>query len=165
MVNAVSPIADPIGFIFFFFILGMGEDVLGTLLKLAILSSVIVFPFTVLGKLVYDWVYKNIKSSHFVVLFLTSFITVFLFILIIRLWYVLFGSGFLAVGLTDFILGFIVATVVAFIFAILGDFVNHVVHQKWKVPQGLALYVIDLIVSFVFFVVVMLGIYVVGLTV
>jgi len=155
MVNAFNPVADPIGFIILLFLWGVGEDTVATILKLAILSSVVVFPFTLLGKLVYDWVDKNIKSAHLVILFLTSFITVFLFIMIIRLWYVLFGSTFLSVGLGDFVLGFVIAGTVAFIFAILGDFINHVIHQNWKVPQGLTLYVIDLIVCFVFFLVVL----------
>ena len=152
MVNAVSPIADPIGFIIFFFIFGIGEDLLGTIIKLSVLCSVIVFPFTLVGKLIYEWVEKNIKSAHLVILFLTSFITVFIFILFFRLWYLLFGSQFIALSPGDFVLGFLVAVVVAFLFAILGDFINHVIHRQWKVPQGLTLYMIDLIVCFVFFV-------------
>jgi hypothetical protein len=159
MAYVVNPVADPLGFIVFFFVFGVGEDLLGTLLKLSILSSVIVFPFTLLGKLIYDWVEKSVKSIHLVKLFLTSLITVFLFIIIIRLWYVLWGSKFLAVGATDFLLGFAVAVVIAFIFALLGDFLNHVVHKQWQVPQGLTLYVIDLIVCFVFFAIVSIAIY------
>ncbi len=162
MANVVNPIADPLGFIVFFFIFGVGGDLLGTLLKLSIFSSVIVFPFTLLGKLVYGWVEKSVKSIHLVKLFLTSLITVFLFIIIIRLWYVLWGSEFLAIGAGDFLLGFAVAVVIAFIFALLGDFLNHVIHKQWQVPQGLTLYVIDLIVSFVFFLIVIIGVYIAG---
>ena len=162
MAYAFNPIADPIGFIVLFFVFGVGEDLLGTLLKLSILSSVIVFPFVLLGKKVYEWVEKSVKSIHLVKLFLTSLITVFLFIIIIRLWYVLWGSEFLAVGAADFLLGFALAVVVAFIFAIVGDFLNHIVHKQWQVPQGLTLYVIDLIVSFVFFVSVITVIYLTG---
>ena len=156
---AVGLWADPIGFIVGLFVFGIPQDPIGSLLKLAVLSSVIVFPFTVIGKLVYDWVSKNAKANHLVTLFLTSFITVFVFIIVIRLWYVLFGSQFLAVGMVDFIIGFLTAGAVAFLFALLGDFINHIVHQKWQVPQALTLYMIDLIVCFVFFISVLLAIY------
>jgi len=162
MVNIVSPWTDPIGFILFFFIFGIGEDAIGTILKLTVLSSVIVFPFTVLGKWVYGKVEEKVKSPHLLVLFLTSLITVFLFVIVIRLWYVLFGSSFLAMGLSDFLTGFAVALVVSFLFALLGDFINHVIHQNWKVPQMLSLYVIDLIVCLVFFIIVIAAIYASG---
>jgi len=156
---AVSPWADPISFIVGLFVFGIPQDALGTLLKLAVLSSVIIFPFTVIGKFVYDWVAKNVKSNHLVALFLTSFITVFIFVMVIRLWYVLFGSQFLAVGIVDFLIGFVIIGAVAFLFALLGDFINHIVHQKWQVPQTLTLYLIDLIVCLVFFISVLLIIY------
>jgi len=162
MANVVNPVADPIGFIVFFFIFGVGEDPFGTLLKLSILSSVIAFPFVLLGKLVYGWVEKSVKSIHLVKLFLTSLITVFLFIIVMRLWYALFGSTFLSVSLSDFLIGFAVAVVIAFIFAILGDFLNHIVHKQWQVPEGLTLYVIDLIVCFVFLIVVYMATYLEG---
>lgn len=156
---AASPFADPIGFIVGLFVFGIPQDAIGTLLKLAVLSSVIVFPFTIIGKFVYDWVAKNVKANHLVTLFLTSFITVFVFFIAIRLWYVLFGSQFLAVGIVDFIIGFLIAGAVAFLFALLGDFINHIVHQKWQVPQMLTLYMIDLIVCLVFFISALLIIY------
>ncbi len=159
MTFVASPLADPIGFIVGLFVFGIPQDPLGSLLKLAVLSSVIIFPFTVIGKLVYDWVAKNVKSNHLVTLFLTSFITVFIFVIAIRLWYVMFGSQFLAVGIVDFIIGFVIAGAVAFLFALLGDFINHIVHQKWQVPQALTLYMIDLIVCLVFFISVLLAIY------
>lgn len=162
MVNAINPVADPIGFILFFFIFGVGDDLIGTVLKLTVLSSVIVFPFTIMGRWIYGKVEERVKSPHLAVLFLTSLITVFLFVIVIRLWYVLFGSSFLAIGLSDFLIGFTVALVISFLFALLGDFINHVIHQNWKVPQMLSLYVIDLIVSLVFFIMVVVAIYASG---
>ncbi len=159
MTFVASPWADPISFIVGAFVFGIPQDPLGTLLKLAVLASVIIFPFTWIGKLVYDWVSKNAKANHLVSLFLTSFITVFVFIIVIRLWYVLLGSQFLAVGIVDFVIDFIIAGAVAFLFALLGDFINHIVHQKWQVPQALTLYMIDLIVCLVFFISVLLAIY------
>jgi len=153
MAYAYSPFADPIGFIVYLFLWGIGEDIPGTLLKLAILSSVIAFPFALLGKKIYEWVGTNVKTVHLVKLFLTSLITVFIFIIVVMLWGAAWGTGLPSVSMTDFLVWFVIAAVIAFIFAILGDFLNHILHQKWQVPQGMALYVIDLIVCFVFFLV------------
>jgi len=151
MAYAYNPFADPIGFIVYLFLWGIGEDIPGTLLKLAILSSVIAFPFALLGKKIYGWVGKNVKAMHLIVLFLTSLITVFIFIIVVMLWDAVWGTGLPSVSVIDFLVWFVIAAVIAFIFAILGDFLNHILHQKWQVPQGMALYVIDLIVCFVFF--------------
>jgi hypothetical protein len=153
MAYAFNPIADPIGFIFYMFLWGIGQDTIGTLLKLSILSSVIVFPFILLGKRVYGWVEKNVKSSRLVLLFLTSFLTLFLFLVIARLWYVAFGSAFISAGLVEFIIDFVIAGIAVFVLALLGDFLSHKLHQKWDVPQKLSLYVVDLIVCFAFFLV------------
>jgi len=152
MAYAFNPIADPMGFLFFMFLGGIGEDTIGTLLKLSILSSVIAFPFLLLGQRVYGWLGKNMKSAHLIVLFIASFVTMFLSLIIVRLWYVLFGSRFLSIGLTDFVLGFAIAGIIAFLLAVLGDFLGHKLHQKWEVPDRLALYVIDVVVCLVFFI-------------
>jgi len=162
MVNAVGPIADPIGFIVFFFVFNIGADLLGTIIKLAVLSSVIAFPFVLIGRWVYSWVEENVKSVHLVNLFLTSVITVLIFVIVIRLWYMLFGSPFLAAGMSDLALGFGVVAVVAFLLAILGDWLNHLFHQTWDVPRGLTSYIISLIVCVVFYTAVIASIYIIG---
>lgn len=150
MVNAYNPIADPIGFIVFLFIAGVGDDTITTILKLTILSSIIAFPFTLLGRQIYLWVDKKIKSVHLLKLFVTSTITLFFSLIIIRLWYVIWGSQFLAVDLTGFVSGFAVALAISFVFAMLGDYLNYLLHQKFDVPSTLALYTIDFVVCLVF---------------
>jgi len=162
MVNAVNPVTDPIGFIVFFFIFNIGVDLLGTIIKLAVLSSVIAFPFILIGRLVYSWVEQNVKSVHLVNLFLTSVITVFVFVIVIRLWYMLFGSSFLSASMSDLTQGFGVVAVAAFLLAVLGDWLNHLFHRTWEIPSELAIYIVDLIVSIVLYSLVVVGLITMG---
>jgi hypothetical protein len=164
MVNVINPLTDPIGFIVFSFFFGIGGDTIGTIARLSIYSSVLAFPFVLLGRRVYSWVESQLKDvkSRLVVLFLATIVTVFLFIIIMRLWYVLWGSPFLSVGFSDFIIGFAVICIGAFILAVLGGYLSHLLHRKWDVPNGLADYVIDLIVCFALFIIAVVGLYVAG---
>lgn len=158
MAYVFNPIADPIGFIIMFFILKFWEDAVANTLKLAVLSSVLAFPFALIGKKIFELLGKSVKNRLFS-LFLTSAVAVFVFVIIIKVWGVLFGLPFMAMDVGEFLFDLGIAIVVAFLFAILGDFINHVVHQKWQVPQMLTLYVITFAVSIIFFIVMALIIY------
>ena len=162
MVNAVAPVTDPLSFIIINFVMGIGFDAIGTIVKLAILSSVLVFPFALFGRKIYEWI--GIENRFFNLLF-TTFVTVFVFLMAVRLWAAAWGSPFLMVGAGSLAIGYLAASLITFVIAVIGDFISHKLRQKWDIPWALALYTVDLVMCFLLFIGIYLGLYIASLAI
>lgn len=145
----LNPIADPIGFIIFFFLLEMNESGFITLFKLGLLCSVIAFPFVLLGRLVLSWLDENLRSGkgllHY---YLTGLIITVLFWFLLRLWYVVFGGSVFAAGSALSIIGsLLLSSIILFPMVLFGIWLKSVVQQHWKMPELLTIYIITLVLS------------------
>jgi hypothetical protein len=158
MAYVSTPLSDPVGFIVFSILMGSIDQLAYNVLTLSLLSSVIAYPFILIGR----WVYGNLKPSvtgHLTNLFLTTLVTSVAFAIVLRLWYFAFGSALISGSAASLAVSFIATAIVAFACVIIGDFLNHKMAMRWQMPEKLTLYVIDLIVCVAFFILVTLAFY------
>jgi hypothetical protein len=135
MVNGINPIADPIGFIASFFLYGIATFDLSAFLKIALLGSLLVFPFALLG----DYIFRKTKSriNPFLKMFLINFFIVIVFFLVLGLWRTVFGYAFFSFSA----LGqhIVLGTVFSFPLVLLCNYLKKRIGQ-WKIPEKLNIY-------------------------
>lgn len=146
MINGINPIADPIGFMVLYYISGMMTEGYIILFKLALISSLLVFPFALLGRELFrnsdKW-----KTHRLVKIFISSSIMSVVFWLVLGAWKWLWTKTFLS---GNFVNAFVLSAAVAFPFAAIGDFMNRWIKENWKIPSVLSVYIICLALSIVF---------------
>jgi hypothetical protein len=155
MTAGIDPISNPVGFLLLYFVAGVMNEGFLVSLKLALISSLIAYPFIFLGRKVLDYVKKEYASGHLKSLFAATLLTLFVFWFILRLWYVVFsGSAFFPTGVLTFIFGMIVSFAIVFLLVLCGDFLLKKFYERYKMPAPVAIYTFDLVMCFAFWAVI-----------
>lgn len=157
VVPFLDPLTNPIGFIILYFLLEVGTNSIVAILKMGLITSIITFPFTLLGSWLLPKLKEKYKTKPIVNLYLTCLIVSVVFWIILRLWYVAFGSSFIATDFISLIIMFAIMSIATFILAFIGNFILTKVYERWEMPKKLALYFIGLIMCILFWAVAWLG--------
>lgn len=152
MINGINPLADPVSFIILYYIGGMASEGPVILLKLALLSSVIAFPFVLLGGFLFKKAIGNWKANRYLQLIAADFSMVVFFWLALGLWRAAWGGNFITGSVLSIVQFFVVGTAVSFPLAVLGDYLKKKIDENWKIPGALAAYLLCLLSSIIFWV-------------
>lgn len=151
----VDPISNPLAFIFLSFFYSFFEEGIKALFEISIISSVIAYPFILLGDRIKVNIEESKKWKPIVNLFVTTLVTLFIFWVIIRVWYVIFSGSSFMTSIPDFIIFIIGGSIIMFFFVILGNYIKTKISETWKMPQPIAFYIVGLIICIVFWLVVL----------
>ena len=129
---------NPIGFIVTYYLSNLGGHVM-TVFSTSILSSLIVFPLTLIG----INLFKRVKGSHFKKVIITSIeMTIFTSILV-AVWSFIFNpqyAGPFASGILPIIIGFIVLNIITILGIEIGILFSRKMQERWTMPDNLRIY-------------------------
>jgi hypothetical protein len=148
----INPFADPVSFIIYFYIFSVSAEGFPALLKLALVSSVLAFPFALLADRIYSRLSENPAAKPLVLMFASALLTTIAFWLVMLLWQL--ASGRAISG--DIVLPLLGSSVVAFAFGLLGHYILSKIKSLWKMPKLLAIYVSSLATCIIFWAIVWL---------
>ena len=150
-----NPFSDAINFLIFYFTTSIAAEGFVGILKLSFVSSIIVFPCVILGIYLHSKFNQKYTWKPVYNFFVTIFLILFLFWVINRIYAATFGgSQFLIGGIPNLIVSFIVGSIIAMFFVLLGNYIINKMKMKWKMPQPLALYLVTLIICIIFWTIV-----------
>ncbi|MBI4214686.1 hypothetical protein HY546_01700 [archaeon] len=158
MAFALDPVGNPLGFIGFFFIQNALVDPL-TPLKLALYSSVLIFPFALIGRLVHSrleksgWL-KGMKTAALWRLLAACFAGTLSFWLLTRLWTFAFYRELPAGAFFGIAHGILLGTITSALLAVTGNKLLKIMRKQWQMPSLLAVYIAELVMSAAFWVIV-----------
>ncbi|MBI1973305.1 hypothetical protein HYS54_00685 [Candidatus Micrarchaeota archaeon] len=150
-----DPLGNPVGFISFFFLQNALVDPLAPL-KLALYSSILVFPFVLAGRFVYSRLLASksslagMKTARFWKLLASCFTASVTFWVVLSLWVYAFHREFPAVGATGVLYGILLGTAVSTLLAWLGMKLLAAMRSHWQMPTALSVYIAELLMNAVF---------------
>ena len=154
VMELVNPLTDPIGFIFLYFMFIVSSEGIPALLKLGLFSSVVAFPFSVLGRYVYQWLHQRVHDIWKVPLltfYLASLVTSIIFWVVIRTWTsFLNGTAFTTSSAVAIIGNILLISIIVYPFILLGYYLNIKIHQKWDMPWIIIFYILGLLMCIIF---------------
>lgn len=152
MAAIANPITDPIGFLIVYFIIGLAGEGLVILFKLGLITSIISIPFVLLSRWLLPQIENKYKWSHIKNLLFISFLSVILFWIVVRFWYLLSGGAFFATDLITIISFVIMSSIIVFFFVLLGDLLFTKTLDKLAFPKLLIIYIICLLINILFWI-------------
>ena len=149
MFNELTPLLDPLGFIGVYFFYYAANEVVMTPLKLALYSSILIYPFMLIGR----WMHINfMKTANRIVrLYVISLAVTFIFWIVMLIWRTIgVGLGGTSLNVVNIVIGWIMAAAIAMPFMIIGFHLHRKMSERWNMPKALSLYIITLIMCILF---------------
>ncbi|MEM0372784.1 MAG: hypothetical protein QXO69_03045 [archaeon] len=152
MINALSPFYNPLGYIILSFVSAVVSSDYVQIFYLAVTTSVICFPFALLGLKIHKKAIGKKKARALDALKTTA-ITVLLFWLATRAWYIIVGFGLPSVEISSLLLGLVFSVIIAFVFVVFAKWLNEKIEEKYNVPFYLRVYILCVASSLLFYLV------------
>lgn len=141
-----NPLLQPIAFLMTFLVYYVYPDPILGVLKIALFSTVLMYPFLLIGDKVYTKLKNQIRIQPVIIWYITGFLMTAIFWLIIRIWSSLLGGEVFMTGtITEIAVGWFLGSIFILVFGMFGHWLLRKMEHEYEMPH----YISYLIISYV----------------